>query len=181
MKTPPKKTKLTLSPILKESLRPTLPELKETIAAECLDILRREYEIERGKRQSFETRAGIIMAALATLYLFVLERMPLFGGEELSSAIKIIFCSLAYISFFASLLYAVDTIAIRTYQNFAVEEVKEWLIGKRPLTGTIYLIQEYRKIIEQHRKQNASAAHSLMCSMICLCIFLVVVVIYMNI
>lgn len=180
MKTPPKKkAKLILSPISKEPPKSTLPELKETIAAECLDILLREYEMERGKRQSFENRAGIIMAVLAALYVFVLERIPLFGGE-FSSILKVISCSFAYVSFFASLLYAIDTIAIRTYQNFAVEEVKEWLIGKQPLTGIVYLIQEYRGIIEQHREQNMSAARSLMRSMICLCILLVAVVVYMN-
>lgn len=162
-----------------------LLKLEDTIAADCLDILRREYEIERGKRQSFETRAGIVVAVLAAVCAFVFGRMPLPANAksfplDMGSVQKEAICAFAYISFFASLFCSVSALRIRTYQNFAVENVEGWLVGKRPLQGNIYLIKEYREIIKQHREQNAAVARSLMFAMIFLCVFLALVVIYMN-
>lgn len=162
------------------------PKLEDTIAAQCLDILLREYEIERGKRQSFESRAGIVMAVLAAVCVFVFEKMPLWGGEYLIAAspysvLKANVCTLAYGSFSLSLLCLFNTLRIRPYHNFNPECADEALVAKPPFEGTFYLVGVYKEIIVNHREQNKVVAWSLMLSMVFLCIFLASVVIYVNI
>ncbi|WP_456095777.1 hypothetical protein [Peptostreptococcus sp.] len=45
--------------------------VENTAILECLEVVMSEYKIERDKKQSFETRAGIIMALLgATCGIF---------------------------------------------------------------------------------------------------------------
>lgn len=162
------------------------PNLEDTITAQCLDILFREYEIERGKRQSFESRAGIVMAVLAAMCVFVFEKMPLFGGENLIAAssfpiLKANASTLAYGSFVLTLLCLFNTLRIRPYQNFDPECADEALVAKPPFEGTFYLIGVYKEIILNHQEQNKIIAWSLMFSMIFLCVFLASVVIYINI
>jgi len=46
--------------------------VENTAILECLEVVMSEYKIERDKKQSFETRAGIIMALLgATCGIFL--------------------------------------------------------------------------------------------------------------
>lgn len=162
------------------------PKLEDTISAQCLDILLREYEIERGKRQSFESRAGIVMVALAALCIFAFEKVPILGWEKLVTVsshpfLKVHMCILAYGSLIFSLLCLFNTLRIRPYQNFDPECADESLAGKPPLEGTLYLIKVYRNIIADHRKNNKKVAWSLILSMISLCVFLASVVVYINI
>lgn len=162
-----------------------LPELEKTTAAQCLDIMLREYEIERGKRQSFENRAGIVMAVLAALALFVFEKVPLSALCSMAAQSpwpygKIFSCLLLYASFFFSLGYTINSLRTRTYDNFLVENVDEYMIGQKPLAGSIILIKEYREIIAQHREENQKVAYSLMNAMVFLCISLVSIALYIN-
>lgn len=162
------------------------PKLEDTIAVRCLDILLREYEIEREKRQSFESRAGIVMVALAALCIFAFEKVPILGWEKLVMIsshpfLKAHMCTLAYGSLIFSLLCLFNTLRIRPYQNFDSECVDESLVGKLPLEGTLYLIKVYRSIIADHQRNNKKVAWSLILSMIFLFVFLASVVIYINI
>lgn len=110
-------------------------DLDETIGAECLDVVLREYEIERGKRQSFENRAGIVMAVLAALAIFVFEKIPLTGFMEQAlnascPILKAVFCAASYVCFLISLLYTINTLWVRRYDNFLVENIDPEMLGR---------------------------------------------------
>jgi hypothetical protein len=160
-------------------------DLDETIGAECLDVVLREYEIERGKRQSFENRAGIVMAVLAALAIFVFEKIPFTGVMEqaLNSPCPILkagSCAASYVCFLFSLLYTINTLWVRHYDNFLVENIDPEMLGRDPYYGTALLIGRYKKIIKQHRENNEKVANSLMWSMIWLGITLASIVLYIN-
>ena len=42
-----------------------------------LDIVKNEYNLENNRKQSFETRAGLILAFLATLSTFLFDKVKL--------------------------------------------------------------------------------------------------------
>ena len=49
-----------------------MPRIEDTAIVEYLDIIRREYEIERAKKQSFENRTGLVMALVGgNMHLFI--------------------------------------------------------------------------------------------------------------
>ncbi len=50
-----------------------VPIEEDTAINEYLDIVKTEYEIERGKKESFENRVGIILALVGAMCIFLLE------------------------------------------------------------------------------------------------------------
>lgn len=53
-----------------------LPSIEDTAMSEYLELVQAEYQIERGKKESFENRAGIVMALIGALLVFVMENIP---------------------------------------------------------------------------------------------------------
>lgn len=51
--------------------------IDNTTILDCLDIMKHEYEIERNKRQSFETRSGLVITILAALCIFIFDRVSI--------------------------------------------------------------------------------------------------------
>lgn len=135
---------------------------------DCLDIVKNEYSIERAKRQSFETRAGIIITLLAAICVFMFEQISLVDalkrfGEPLTMhlAITILSAIGVYLCFGLTLYYAIKTISVKEYKNFDVSAVNESLMGKPRLEGCIEITKGYRDIITQHRKVNSDSAQTL--------------------
>lgn len=52
-----------------------MPNIDNTAIVEYLEIVRSEYETERNKKQSFENRAGLIMALLGAICIFLFENL----------------------------------------------------------------------------------------------------------
>ena len=52
-----------------------IPEVDETAILEYLDILKTEYSFERDKKQSFESRAGGLLALLGAICIFYFQNI----------------------------------------------------------------------------------------------------------
>ena len=52
-----------------------MPNIDNTAIVVYLEIVRSEYETERNKKQSFENRAGLIMALLGAICIFLFEKL----------------------------------------------------------------------------------------------------------
>ena len=52
-----------------------MPNIDNIAIVEYLEIVRSEYETERNKKQSFENRAGLIMALLGAICIFLFENL----------------------------------------------------------------------------------------------------------
>lgn len=150
---------------------------EETAILEYLDIVKSEYEIERNKKESFENRAGIVLALVGALCVFVLETIPL--GDIVSMfptpmtfqiLLKIVFGITVYVSIAVSIIRAFLTITTRKHDNFEVKDIDEVLLSIDRMTSLAKIIFTYRDIISQHRDLNEKRSKDFKFSLI-FCIF----------
>lgn len=164
-------------------------KIEQTCIKEYLEIVKEEYQIERGKRQSFESRAGIIITILTALCAFVFEKIKIKNIIELMmqkqcsflNLLQIITGIVAYGAFMIALLYALKTINVRKYSNFNVAAIKEERIAKPVIAGCIELINNYKTIILDHRKENEKKAKYLKKAYISIFVSIIAIIIYVNI
>lgn len=161
--------------------------IDETSALDCLDVMKQEYERERSKRQSFETRAGLIITILAALCIFIFDRVNISYIIHLMTApcsflifARILSGGTIYISFILSLHFVVKTVKVKEYCNLDVLAINEYFMGKPRIQGVIELTNAYRKITAQHRSVNNINAQFLQRSIFWVSIAILAIIIYIN-
>lgn len=161
--------------------------IDETSALDCLDVIKQEYERERNKRQSFETRAGLIITILAALCIFIFDRVNISDIIHLMTGpcsflvfARILSGWTIYISFILSLYFVVKTVKVKEYCNLDVLAINEYFMGKPRIQGVIELTNAYRKITTQHRSVNNINAQSLQRSIFWVSIAILAIIIYIN-
>lgn len=162
--------------------------IEKTCILDCLDIVKQEYQIERGKRQSFESRANIVITILTALLVFVFEKIKIIEVLKLMTTVPCSFLQIlkiisgigVYVGFVVALVYAIQTISIRKCENFNINAINESLLGTVRMEGTIILVKTYRGIIDAHRKINDKIANALRISYLCVCITMITIVLYIN-
>ena len=160
----------------------------KTSAFECLDIMIKEYEQERSKRQSFESRSSIIITVVAALSIFVLERVhisEIFGiissdSLSFSQLVRIVSGTGVYLGFVLTLCFIIKTVRVEKIIALDVKQVNEKLIGKPRLEGITKLIITYREIILQHRELNEKKAQALRQAFIWLVVSIISVAVFVN-
>lgn len=173
---------------VKEQVLSTV-KIENTCIKEYLEIVKEEYQIERGKRQSFESRAGIIITILTALCIFMFDKIQisniigLMVQEQCSffDFLQIITGVVAYVGFIVALLYALKTITIRKYSNFNVAAIKEEKMAKPVIEGCIELVNSYKNIIIAHREENEKSAKYLKKAYISIFVSIIAIIIYVNI
>lgn len=140
-------------------------EESNTAIIEYLEVVKSEYEIERGKKESFENRVGIILALIGAMCIFLLE---LIKPSEIFSIftvpltfsllLKIIFGFLVYLGLGATLLNSFIAISTKKQANFEVKNINERLLADDRMTALAKIIFTYRDIIVQHRHLNEKRA-----------------------
>lgn len=141
--------------------------VENTAILECLEVVMSEYKIERDKKQSFETRAGIIMALLgATCGIF-------FKTIKLNNIIHLFFIPLSFINLikilsvlfvYGGLIFTIimvmKTIITKQHNNFNVICIKDELINQQRFESLRNITFAYREIILQHRDLNEKRANA---------------------
>lgn len=160
----------------------------DTSLLDSLEVLKQEYQAERNKRQSFETRAGLIITVLAALCAFVFKQIKITGILALAQApmtffalLKILAGVFAYISFIGTLWCVFKTIRVRDTLVISTELFDSHFLGQPRLTGVWDLVDEYIKFVDQHREMNDNRATALQHSFYWICGTIVSVMIYINI
>lgn len=161
--------------------------IDNTTILDCLDIMKHEYEIERNKRQSFETRSGLVITILAALCIFIFDRVSISDIFELMTGpctfivfIKILSGVAIYISFVLSLYFVIKTINVKAYKNLNVSAINECFMGKPRIEGALKLVHAYRDIIMQHRNINQTSANNLKASIYWVAVAVSTIIIYVN-
>ena len=162
-----------------------IPNESDTAIVEYLDIVKSEYEIERGKKESFENRVGIILALIGAMCIFLLE---LIKPSDIFSMItvpltfkillKIIFGLLVYLGLGVTLTNSFIVIATKKQANFEVKNINEHLLAENRVTALAKLIFTYRDIIVQHRQLNEKRAKAFMWSLIGCVVTIISTIIY---
>lgn len=157
------------------------------VTLEYLDIIKSEYEIERNKKQSFESRASLIITILGAICVFVFDKINFSQIYEITQKplyllglIKIIFIAVVYLSFIFTIIMLLKAINVDKYENFEVSKIDEELITEARLLGVMRLVLTYKKIILNHREINEKKAKSLKKSFLGALVTIVSIVIYIN-
>lgn len=165
-----------------------LIEVSETAMLEYLEIIKSEYENERNKKQSFENRAGLIMALLGAICIFLFEKVQLKDVFALMT-IPVTFIDLleifsgfaVYVGFIFTMTTIIETIVVKQHNNFEVKNITESLLIEQRIGALCRLIFTYRDIILQHRALNEKRAVAFKKSIIGISVTLVSVIIYITI
>lgn len=142
-----------------------VPRIEDTAIVEYLDIVRSEYEIERAKKQSFEDRAGLVMALAGALCIFLFEKVQLTDVSLLMmdvltffSFVKIITGWGVYLGFIFTMIMLIKTINVKKHSSFEVKNINDLLLGESRIVALCKIIFTYRDIILQHREMNEKRA-----------------------
>lgn len=156
--------------------------------SEYFELVKNEYEIERNKKVSFENRAGIFLALIGTIGVFLFDKVqfkeiiPLFSIPlTFCVLIKIISCFLVYLSLAFTMLYLIKTITVKQHNNFEVRNIDEVLLAENRINALTRIIFTYRDIICQHRQVNEDRAKTFKLSLYGVVIMLIATVIYISI
>lgn len=160
----------------------------DTAIAEYLDIVKSEYETERNKKQSFENRAGLIMALLGAICIFLFEQVQLKKVFALMidpltfvNLLQIISGLTVYGGFLFTLIMITKTIAVKQHNNFEVKSIDETLLAEQRIIALCKVIFTYRDIIIQHRELNEKRAKTFRKSLYGMAVTLVAVIIYITV
>lgn len=160
----------------------------DTAIEEYFDIIKSEYETERNKKQSFESRAGLIMALLGAICIFLFEKVQLKDIFSLM-AVPLTFLDFAiilsglgvYVCFLFTMLMIIKTITIKQHDNFEVRSIDEALLGEHRLIALCKIIFTYRDIIIQHRTLNELRAKDFRKSLYGISATLIFVIVFITI
>lgn len=162
-------------------------EVSDTAIVEYLDIVKSEYETERNKKQSFENRAGLIMALLGAVSIFLFEKVQLKDVFALMvlpltflDLIKILSGLLVYFCFLFTMIMIIKTIIVKRHNNFEVRRIDETLLVEERLPALCKIIFTYRDIIVQHRDLNEKRAEDYRKALYGISATLVSIIIYIT-
>lgn len=135
--------------------------LDDLVTLDYLDVVKEEYAHERAKRQSFESRANIIMTFVGVLSVFIFEKIPLNHIFRLfnktltfNSFIEIISGIGLYLSLGLTIYWIIKCISIEKVGNFPIDEIDTDILAEKRLEGVVKLILTYKDIINTHRDKN---------------------------
>lgn len=165
-----------------------VPIEANTAITEYLEVVKSEYNIERAKKESFESRAGIILTLIGVFAVFILEMVNLNEIWSLFSAaltfwilLKIVSGLSVYGGFIFTVANVFHTISTKKQANFEVKSIDESLLKEVRMTALARLIFVYRDIIIEHRKLNENRAKSFKKSLLGCIISIVALIIYSSI
>ena len=132
---------------------------------EYLELIQSEYSIERGKKESFENRAGIIMALIGALLVFILDKLPVTDVIKLCKdpltfvvLMKIIVGFSAYIALILAFFFLFLTITTSKQENYPIEQISFAYLAEVRKEAIARIIINYRDIIVKHREHNEKRA-----------------------
>lgn len=140
-------------------------DVDDTAIKEYFEIVNIEYQNERNKKQSFESRAGLLLTLLSAICIFYFQSIKikdvvLLFNQTLTFAllIKIISGIMIYVLFVLTFIAIIKTIATKRHNNFDVNNINEALLAEKKMDALARLIFTYCTIIKQHREINESRA-----------------------
>lgn len=163
-------------------------QLEDTAIPEYLEIMKNEYEIERNKKQSFESRSGLLLTLLSAICIFYFQNIKIADIINLFSQaltfillLKIIVGCLVYFSFFFTFLAIIKTLRSKKHFNFEIKNINESLLAESRKDALARLIFTYRNIIVQHRSLNETRSNWYLASLYSTFVLLVSTLLYTSI
>lgn len=166
---------------------PKALDIDNMALTEYFEVVRNEYEMERNKKLSFESRAGIFFALIGTVSVFLFDKVQIKEIVTLFSVpltfsiwLKITTGFLVYLSLAFTMLFLIKTITVKQHNNFEVKNIDEVLLAEKRIDALARIIFTYRDIICQHRQINEDRAKTLKLSLYGVIIMLVSAIMYIS-
>lgn len=163
-------------------------DISNTAINEYFSVVTNEYQIERSKKQSFETRAGLLLTLLSAICIFYFQSIRLSDiislmNEPLTFLIltKISSGLIIYFSFIFTFISIIKTLSAKRHNNFEIKNINENLLSENRTDAMARLIFTYRDIIIQHRISNEKRAKWYRTSLYCTFLLLISTIIYISI
>lgn len=155
---------------------------------EFYQLIQNEYACERERKQSIETRSGIILTVSMALFVFVIEKVSLkeiFSSFEdtltFSLLIKILSGLSTYISYFLSVIFSILSLKSKTYAFYNVGNITTARLLSDRISTFGQLILDFVEIIKTNRATNNKKVKSFNWSILWLVICIICFCIYINI
>ena len=164
------------------------PSIEKMPILEYLEVVKSEYNNERQKKCSFESRAGISIAFTGTLCAFLLDEIKISDIIRIINIpmtfidlLKIASGLLVYLSLLISMFYLIKTIRTSQHSNFETNRIDETLLAENKRDGITRIIFTYRDVIKQHREANEKRAKYYQVSLYSIATMLISIIFYINI
>jgi len=162
-------------------------DINNTAIPEYLEVVKSEYETERNKKQSFETRSGLLLTLLGAIMIFYFQSIKLTDIFILSSKpltftlwVKIISGYSIYVTFIFTFIAIINTISAKKHDNFETNGINEQLLVEDRINAMTRLIFTYREIIKQHRISNEKRAKWYIASLLSMLLLLLSTILYIS-
>lgn len=163
-------------------------KIDKTAITDFLEIIKKEYDNERVKKQSFETRAGFVITIVSAIYAFVMDKVKFSDIQILINKplyflgfIKIAIFILIYISFCWTLFASIMVIYTKEHKNFNIEAMNGSVLSLNKFEGLVNIVGLYKDIIKDHRAKNEIRAKYLNHAFLGIAVNLALISIYINI
>lgn len=124
-------------------------------------LVQNEYSRERDRKQSLETRGGVIITVVTALFAFLVKEINIKEIFELCTKqltflmlLQVIVGFAIYISFFICVYFSFRTIATGIYAYFDVSIITPEVLGHKKNLEMLDIIKTYKKVILNHRENN---------------------------
>ncbi|MDD7410094.1 MAG: hypothetical protein SOY60_05000 [Fusobacterium gastrosuis] len=132
---------------------------------EYLELFKKEYEFERIKKQSFESRAGLILTILATLFTFLFEKLGITSDfieiikkDSLTILLGIKFLNIILIIVFLGFTvnYLIKIINVQSHNNYDIDSEIDYTEEYSLILKD--LLYNHKLIINSFRSNNEKKA-----------------------
>ena len=161
--------------------QPKKIKIEETTIQEYFEVVQKEYEYERNKKQSFENRAGIVLTAVGGILVFILERVPIKEVFLTSNfGLKDLVAILVYCGFVVTFFNLYRVIKVDKHDTLDIYEINNQLMIKDRVNGTASIVLTDVNVIKSHRVLNNTRGAAFNKALVVLMWSLIFVAIYMN-
>lgn len=155
---------------------------------EFYQLIQNEYACERERKQSIETRSGIILTVSMAFFAFVFEKVSLrtivalFGDVLTFSLLINIITGLAiYIFYFLSVFFSVLSLKSNEYAFYNVGNITTARLMSDRISTFGQLILDFVEIVKTNRQVNSKKVKYFNLSILCLIICMICLCIFINI
>lgn len=165
----------------------SLEKVEDTVMQEYLGVIQKEYEFERNKKQSFESRSSLIITLIGALCIFAFDKISLntlkeMMGHTLTMGIimKISLITLFYISLGYTFWKLYKVITVGSVEVFPLSLVENSEIVREKCYGLSVIIMTYKELVKSQRETNNQKAKNLKKAIWGMGILLVILIVYIN-
>lgn len=153
---------------------------------EFYTLVLNEYNCERDRKQSIETRSGIIVTISMAFFAIVLRKINLFEvislfKEPLSFnlLVEILAGLFVYVSYFLSMFFSMLSLKSNIYAFYSISAINTAILMSDRISNLGQLILDYVEIIKTNRKVNDKKVYYfnkailfLVICIVCICLYI---------